>query len=164
MRIGLGQSSGSSFLEKFRYVIVASQPLSNHSKRTSFRLESLQTRTPLVEEPEKHESIESLTATPTGLLLIVVLNFVIVRFLKWFVEGVCLTPMTPQFALRVLLFASISAAGWFAFQQRRLWFLRLSVIEIASHMIASLDEFEANTAANLRVIQEVYLMSRGRRR
>lgn len=154
-------ASTSSFLEQFRYILVASQLLSDHSNRSSQRFGPL----PLPRSQEDQSSTNSsnviLTASPPGLLITVTIAFLFVTFIKWVLDGLT-SPLTKStLAVRAMASTLLVAITYYHCIRGRMQYLRLEVIEAASTMVSTLQDFEDVLASNTNLIQEVELLSRG---
>ena len=155
----LGRAENAKFLEHFRYILVASQLLSEHQGFVPPR--------PMQVNPEgPHESLNEYKATATsltGAFLTATTSFAVVWLVHWARAGHAgnLSKGRALIVLSVLVGAAIVLYAW----ARRQWLqnLRQNAVNSASALVTNLQAFDASTSAALILVQEVELVSRGYR-
>ncbi|KAK8218137.1 Mysoin-binding motif of peroxisomes-domain-containing protein [Phyllosticta capitalensis] len=155
----LGRADNARFLEHFRYIIVASQLLTESSGQGTFKIPAA----PGIDGQQqtadyKIESVNVTGATATG-----VGAFVTVCLIQWardqeeggFSKG----------RLLVAVFATAVGLTFAYAHATRKWLqhLRHRAINTASVLVANLQTFDTASSSALMLIQEVELVSRGYR-
>lgn len=155
----LGRADNARFLEHFRYMLVASQLLSENN---GYGLP----RTATVHLDGTAESLNEYKAgatSVTGALLTATTSFAVVWLLHWskagrvggFSKGRALVVVSIFVGLAIVLYA----------YARRQWLhnLRQNAVTSANGLVTNLQAFDASTSAALLLVQEVELVSRGYR-
>ena len=154
----LGWTKNAHFLEQFRYIIVASQLLSDHSNPSSYQRQSL----PRPAASTKHLEREQLfAASPLGLSLTAATAFLLAWSIRWLHCKWWSDYSIPGVLLLGLAFAATSTIIYAYIRRQYLHSLRLQAIESASVLTINMQEFDATASAGLTLIQEVELISRG---
>ncbi|KAF2146570.1 uncharacterized protein K452DRAFT_218679 [Aplosporella prunicola CBS 121167] len=150
----LGTADNARFLEHFRYIIVASQLLSEHTGQGTFAFPSAQGGPQAVEYKGASVGVVGASATGAG-------AFIMVLLIHW---------ATKRNGFSVgrlfLVVVSLGVGLTVAFTHvRRQWLqhLRHRVVNTASTLIANLQTFDTATSSALMLVQEVELVSRGYR-
>ncbi len=157
----LGRTENAHFLEQFRYIIVASQLLTERSIPSNYRRQSFPV--PVNDEASKLRGDDCASVSWVGLCLTGVAAFILAWSIHWIRSAgrihlsgwrICLTLSTA-----VMMFGGLYAL------LRRQWlhYVRAQAVETASSLTASAQNFDAAAAAALTWIQEVELVSRGYR-
>lgn len=156
----LGRADNQRFLEHFRYLIVASQLLGEHTGQGAFRTAAIPHFDPSTQSQSpgyKHASTSLTGASLTGAAA-----FLLVWLLHWsrskptgFSKG--------RLFLAFLVFAAVAIICYAYMRRQWLQYLRQQAVEAASVLVANLQSFDASTSSALALIQEVELVSRGYR-
>jgi len=155
----LGRADNQHFIEHFRYLIVASQLLSDHTGQGTLRSVSLQNFPPNDRSPSPEFKVATINLT--GAVLTGATAFILVWLLHWsrsragFSKG--------RIVLVLVLFAVVASTSYGYARRQWLQYIRQQAVQGASVLITNLQAFEASTAAALALIQEVELVSRGYR-
>ena len=155
----LGWTNTANFLEQFRYIIVASQLLNDHSKRASYRTQDLPKPLggdlSIFQGQNKH-----FVPTFRGLFLTTLAAFVGVYTIQWLRAWVLST--TPLSGAIALLIFTIFALGIYAYVERReRHHVQDHTVRCASCLTACMQDFDDATSASMTLIQEVDLLSQG---
>ncbi|KAJ9646528.1 hypothetical protein H2199_002577 [Coniosporium tulheliwenetii] len=157
----LGRADNVRFLEHFRYIIVASQLLSEHPGQTSFK-----------PPPNPHTgSVATAPATGfsnastnvTGAVVTAVAAFALVWLLHWARGGRPSGFSKGRLSLVLAVFVAVATVAYSYVRRQWLQYVRQQAVNIASTLIANLHAFDASTSTALTLIQEVELVSRGYR-
>ena len=157
----LGWETSTSFLEHFRYMIVASQLLNDHFSRSplqnSFR--SIPSDYQNLVQAQSHEA--KIGATPGGLLFIIILMFGFVGFIQSFQQTYRTNGGSFSLFIIAILWMVLLKIMQSAVRQQRLHSIRARALRSASRIIAGLKSFDVATSTCTRFIQEAELISRG---
>ncbi|KAF2253106.1 hypothetical protein BU26DRAFT_449615 [Trematosphaeria pertusa] len=153
----LGRADNQRFLEHFRYLIVASQLLSEQGGLRATALPSF-----AADERAGPQQFHVATISLTGAVLTGATAFVLVWLIHWsrsrgsgFSRG--------RFVVVVAVFCAVAAAFYAYIRRQWLQYLRQQAVEGAAALVTNLQAFEASTSSALALIQEVELVSRGYR-
>ncbi len=155
----LGWTENAFFLEQFRYVIVASQLLNEHSNPNSYKRQKFPP--PSRDRPSLWETDQGFVPSPYGLLFTGVAAFALALSIRWlhkraatgfFRTGSLVTPLVVIVALVIF---------YYCFRRQWLHYLRSQAVENASTLTTNAQEFDAAAFAGITLIQEVELVSRG---
>ncbi|RMZ79638.1 hypothetical protein DV737_g3286, partial [Chaetothyriales sp. CBS 132003] len=145
----LTDSSEAPFLERFRYIIVASQLLTHNA------------------EPRGQKSADdATTALPfslRGAYVIVSLSFSFAWLLSW-LRARLKRPAkieSSEAALFVLVAVSLSVCLVVTARRQYLKFVRQSALAAASRLVSESQDFDSSTSAALRYIQEIEVVAKG---
>ena len=154
----LGRADNTKFLERFRYIIIASQLLSSHSFHGP--VGSVQSRDVLGPSP----STPQFTAfTLAGAGITASFAFALTWLVHWTMGGANPISRMGRTAVSVTLLA-LSAMVSYAYMRRQwLQSLRQQSLTESSELIASSQDFDNTMAGALALVQEVELVSRGYR-
>lgn len=157
MNSRLGRADNQRFLEHFRYLIVASQLLSEQGGLRATALPSF-----AADERAGPQQFHVATISLTGAVLTGATAFVLVWLIHWsrsrgsgFSRG--------RFVVVVAVFCAVAAAFYAYIRRQWLQYLRQQAVEGAAALVTNLQAFEASTSSALALIQEVELVSRGYR-
>ena len=148
-----------NFLEQFRYIIVASQLLSEHTKPFLYKRQAVPL--PGGEWPLKSTQENGFKLSPVGLsitgAIAVGLAYVIKRL-----QGVKLSDYSVA-TLSIITLLGILLTTVLYYYARRQWLhhLRLRSMETATTLTSNAQSFDAAATAAFTLIQEVELVSRG---
>lgn len=158
IRSRLGWTENTNFLEQFRYTIVASQLLNEHSNLGTYhRLKS--------PAEAGRDIIGSLNVNFS--LLGVSLTGVVAFVVAWVLHRLRSVDVRQWDSRRVVLLSLVliaSTAGFYFYVlQQCLNFVRGQAIKKASSLVTSAQRFNAAASSAVAMIQEVELASRGYR-
>ena len=155
----LGWTKNLNFLEQFRYIIVASQLLSEHTKPFAYKRQALPS--PRGEWPLKSEHDKGFKPGPVGLAITGITAVGLAYFIKR-LQGVKLSDYSTT-TLGIVTVLCIFLMINLYYYSRRQWlhYLRLRSMENATSLTTNAQNFEAAATAAFTLIQEVELVSRG---
>ncbi len=155
----LGWTKNLNFLEQFRYIIVASQLLSEQTKPFTYKRQALPP--PGGEWPLKSDQDNGFKLSPVGLSVTgataVGLAYIIKRL-----QGVKISDYRAT-TLGIIAVLGILLTIILYYYARRQWlhYLRLRSMENATSLTSNAQNFDAAATAAFTLIQEVELVSRG---
>ena len=164
MNINNAPTSASSFLEQFRYTIVASQLLNDHSNRSSHKVGPLPIPRLHDDRSTKGVTADNLEATPIGLSMTVGLAFLVIPFARWVLSGSTSSSTNFHLAARIIASVTVLACTYYQHRRAKLRQIRSHVIEAVSGMISSLQDFEDAVSSNAILIHEKEILSQGYKR
>ncbi|KAF2831788.1 hypothetical protein CC86DRAFT_463583 [Ophiobolus disseminans] len=152
----LGRADNERFLERFRYLIVASQLLGGQDGMRPTAMPSFPT-----DGRAGPQEFRIATISPIGAALTASTAFLLAWLLHW-------SQRQPGFStgrtlLVLVVFAAVATAVYGYMRRQWLQYLRQEAVDGASALVANLQAFEASTSSALALIQEVELVSRGYR-
>lgn len=157
----LGRADNARFLEHFRYLIVASNLLSEQAGQAATK-SAAPSRFSLPAPPEPAE-YGPTTFTTSGAVVIGVVAFALVWLVNW-------ARRTPdrgfnrgRIALVLALLVILATVGYGHIRRQLLQYLRQEAVSAASNVVTNFQAFEGSTSAALMLVQEVELVSRGYR-
>ncbi|KAF4309914.1 Proliferating cell nuclear antigen PCNA [Botryosphaeria dothidea] len=154
----LGRADNTRFLEHFRFTIISSQLLSEHSGQTAFKVPSgpADGSTQAVEYKGGSINVSGAAATGVG-------AFVVVSLLHWARESK--QGGFNKGRLFVVVMATAVGLTVAYAHAKRQWLqnLRHRAVAAASALVSNLQAFDTSTSSALMLIQEVELVSRGYR-
>ncbi|KAF1999382.1 hypothetical protein P154DRAFT_554837 [Amniculicola lignicola CBS 123094] len=152
----LGRADNQHFLEHFRYLIVASQLVSEQG--------GLRTSVPNFAPggPGPAQDFKVATTNLTGALLTGATAFSLVWLVHW-ARGPAAGFSKGRFLVVLAVFAAVATTCYAYLRRQWLQYLRQQAVEGAATLVANLQAFEASTSSALALIQEVELVSRGYR-
>lgn len=155
----LGWTKNLNFLEQFRYIIVASQLLSEHTKPFAYKRQVLPP--PGGEWPLKSEQESGFKLSSVGLAITGVTAVGLAYFIKR-LQGVKLSDYSVT-TLGIITILCILLTIILYYYARRQWlhYLRLRSMENATSLTSNAQNFDAAASAAFTLIQEVELVSRG---
>jgi hypothetical protein len=153
----LGRADNTRFLEQFRYIIVASQLLSEHSYGHGSRVGSQDEVTPGTDAPQRG------AFTLTGVVLTASLAFGLVWMIDWVRGGRESTVSTGRVTIALAILISLSALAYAYIRRQWLQYVRQLTLAEASNFVANAQALDGTTSAAITLIQEVELVSRGYR-
>ena len=157
MNSRLGRADNERFLEHFRYLIVASQLLSEQGGLRTAAIPNF-----AAEGRPSPQEFKVATTSVSGAVLTGATAFILVWLVHW-------SRNRPSGSSRartlVVLLAFAAVATAFYGDVRRQWLqhLRQQAVEGASALVTNMQAFETSTSSALALIQEVELVSRGYR-
>ena len=155
----LGWTENALFLEQFRYTIVASQLLNEHSNPKTYRR---QTFPPPTGDGSPHwRQDQNFVPSRLGLSLTGATAFAFAWSVHW-LQSKATVPHDPShICLFVSAIFAISSTLYYYFRRQWLHYLRVQAIESASSLTTNAQDFDAAAFAGITLIQEVELVSRG---
>lgn len=155
----LGRTENALFLEQFRYIIVASQLLNEHSNSKTYRRQTLPA--PTGDRSPHLRNDPNFIASTIGLSLTGATAFV----LAWSVRLLQSRAVVSYDPSHIFLFAlavfAIMVTLYYYLRRQWLHYLRIQAIESASSLTINAQHFDAVASAGITLIQEVELVSRG---
>ena len=157
----LGWPKDAHFLEQFRYIIVASQLLSEHSHQTSSKRRS--PPKPAGYLPSHRAQDGQFVPSPLGLSLTASTAFLLAWIVRWLHKKVLTRHGVPGILFLFLLFVPALTSIYAYVRRQSLHNLRLEAVKSASVLTTNMQGFDAVTSAGITSIQEIELVSRGYR-
>jgi hypothetical protein len=156
----LGRAENAKFLEHFRYILVASQLLTDQHGHASNRASYI----PNLHGSGAHLDEYRVAATSVaGALVTATTAFASVWLIHWAKAG-RLNTFSKGRALVVISAFILLAIVLYAYAKRQwLHYLRQNAVGAATSLITNLQAFDASSSAALTLVQEVELVSRGYR-
>lgn len=155
----LGWPENVHFLEQFRYLIVASQLLNEHTNPKTYQRQNLPP--PGGDGLSPWGTEQGFVPNPRGLVLTATIAFALAWSISWFRSQV----IADYSISTVLLSMSIIIITFIVlyYYSRRKWlqYLRVQAVESASSLISTAQDFDAAVIAGITLVQEVELISRG---
>lgn len=155
----LGWTGNTHFLEQFRYTIVASQLLNEHSSSKSYKRQSFPP--PTRDGSSRWDKEQSFAPSWQGLSLTVATAFVLAWSIRWFHNRSFARYSTTTVLFFFSVFSVILTLLYYYLRRQWLHFLRVTAVESASLLIMSAQDFDVAVSAGITLIQEVELVSRG---
>ncbi|KAL6703061.1 hypothetical protein ACN47E_010268 [Coniothyrium glycines] len=152
----LGRADNERFLERFRYLVVASQLLGEQAGLRASAIPNFAANG----RPGPHE-FNFATISPVGAAVTGATAFVLVYLLHWARRQPSISK--SRAVLMVLVFAAVATAAYAYMRRQWLQYLRQQAVQGVSALVTNLQAFEASTASALALVQEVELVSRGYR-
>ena len=150
----LGRSENAHFLEQFRYTIVASQLINDHTNLTSYN-PLRQSNAEAVRSDEDH----AFQFTWKGLCSTSIAAFAV----AWLIHFARKIASRWGLTLIVSILVLPCTILYRFFRRQWLQYLRKQAIEAASALVSNAQSFDAATSAAITLVQEVELISRGYR-
>lgn len=154
----LGSTDNAKFLERFRYIIVASQLLSSHSFRGPVGT-GLSRDAPV--QPPSPPQFTPFTLTGTGITAS--LAFALTWLVHWTRGGRHSMFGMGRMALSVAILSLFAVISYAYMRRQWLQSLRQQALTETSEFIANSQDFDNAMAGALALVQEVELVSRGYR-
>lgn len=153
----LGRVDNQRFIEHFRYLIVASQLLSQQGGLRTAAVPHF------VSNDRPHQQDFTVATTSlTGAGLTASTAFVLVWLIHWSrSRGSGFSK--SRFLLVLIVFAAVATTCYAYVRRQWLQYLRQQAVEAASTLVTNLQAFETSTSSAIALIQEVELVSRGYR-
>lgn len=151
----LGRADNTRFLEQFRYIIVASQLLSDnyyHGHTESNGGDISDTSAP-----------QPRAFTLTGATLTASTSFVLVWVINWTRGGRGSGLTTSRVASVVTLLVTSAVLAYVYIRRKWLQYLRQQILVEASSFVGNAQNLDRSTAGAMTLVQEVELVSRGYR-
>lgn len=151
----LGRADNSRFLERFRYIIVASQLLNTHSYLGQTGQPTRQLTLPVPDAPNVALTLRGTASTAS-----------IAFASAWMVNWVRGGKQGNGLGRVIVLLLAIGALAVVAYAYvRRQWlqYLRQQALSEISHFVGVAQQFDTAAAGALTLVQEVELVSRGYR-
>ena len=154
----LGWADSTSFLEQFRYIIVASQLLGERPNLGAYQHSvSLATA--------NNSTSEALTVqlSPFGIFLTGLTAFVLAWVAHW-VRTLNIEEIdTRSVLLYIAILITFTTGSYFFAQRQWMKYVRNQAIHNASTLVTSAQNFNTTASSAIALIQEVELVSRGYR-
>ncbi|KZF25908.1 proliferating cell nuclear antigen [Xylona heveae TC161] len=156
----LSRHENSRFLERFRYIIVASQLL-NENVKPAYNLSTLKDRSS--QNRNISASGEKASSNLTGVLITAITAFSLVLFLHQTLGGRKVSWSKGPLAVTTILIGLLTFLAYAYLARQWLQYLRTRALNSASDYVDRSQEFDAAGATAINLIQEVELVSRGYR-
>jgi len=155
----LGWTENALFLEQFRYTIVASQLLNEHSNPNTYKRQRFPP--PIRDRQSGWENKQHLAPSAVGLFTTGATAFVLAWAVRW-LKSEAVTHYSRS-RITVIALAVVVLIMFFYYYLRHQWlqYLRNQAVESASSLTINAQEFDAAVFAGITLIQEVELVSRG---
>ena len=154
----IGRKENTKFLEQYRYIIVASQLLSNHQYHGSTYASPMARST----GDGQGDGLASLD-NPIGAAATASVALGITYIVKWTVSAPEVQIFIVRIAIMSGLLAAIAIVGQAYLRRRFLHYLRQQNIVETNKFVENSQNVDAAMRAALSLIQEVELVSRGYR-
>ena len=155
----LDWTKNANFLEQFRYIIVASQLLNEHSKPATYKRQS--PPPPQGDWPLKFEQENGFKLSPVGLAVTGATAIALAYFIKR-LQGVKISQYSiTTIGIVASLIVLISTTLYYYARRQWLHYLRTRSMENATSLTTNAQNFDAAASAAFTLIQEVELVSRG---
>ncbi|KAI9845802.1 MAG: hypothetical protein M1837_004482 [Sclerophora amabilis] len=151
----LGRSDNASFLEQFRYIIIASQLL-NIDSNAPYHSLSNEIEQPTPAAPATHLSLVGAVATG-------IVAFALVYVLQWARRNGPSHLGKGRATIAASLIAIATAVLYAYFRRKWLTYIRQHAVDSASRFVTDSQNLDAAASASIALIQEVELISRGYR-
>ena len=155
----LGWPENVHFLEKFRYLIVASQLLNERSNIKPYERPKLPP--PAGDGIAEWETEVSFIPSPRGVVLTIVISFALAGSIRWISSQTISSLSVSATLLFLLLIGVATVALYYYFRRQWLQYLRVQAVESATFFIATSQDFDAAASTGISLVQEVELVSRG---
>ncbi|KAI9877897.1 MAG: hypothetical protein M1830_001810 [Pleopsidium flavum] len=155
----LGRAENERFLEQFRYIVVASQLLSDHANPTYYNPGDRQGSSLSGSSAGSQKLLVSLSGT----LITAASAFAFVWILHWARGGKNAQWSQGRISIVVILFFATTTTVYAYVRRQWLQYLRHQAVESATLLVSSAQEFDASASATITLVQEVELVSRGYR-
>lgn len=156
MNSRLGRADNARFLERFRYIIVASQLLSSHSYvNQSTNRQPRETTIPSPDGPQ----LGALSLA--GVAVTALFAFAIVWLIHWTRGGDNSTAGKGRVVVFLLVAVIIAVVSYAYMRRQWLQYLRQQTIVEVSDFVIRAQEFDHSVAGAMTLVQEVELVSRG---
>ena len=154
----LGRADNTRFLEQFRYIIVASQLLSEHL------YQGHPGDTGPVHETESPIAAPHLGRfTLTGAIITAASAFGLAWVIHWARGDQNSNASSGRVIVVVILFVALAILGYAYVRRQWLQYLRQQTLTEASKFVAKAQRLDVAISASVALIQEVELVSRGYR-
>ena len=161
MHLTFGWVTRDSFLERFRYIIVASQLLNDSPHRPSHKPFVLPEIGAYNQEEVNQNNNTLSAATPAGLLMTLIFTFMVVGLARWVQIGIATHATILHLILRAILLITALMLINFYLERQRLHHLRLRALKAASRLVTSLHDIEALISSSITFVQETELVAHG---
>lgn len=152
----LGRADNARFLERFRYIIVASQLLNAHSLLGQGNFPSREITLPAPDLPQHG------TLTLSGTAATAATAFALAWMVHWVRGGKQGTGL-GRIAILLSVVGVLAAISNAYVRRQWLQYLRQQTLSELSHFVSVSQEFDTAASAALTLVQEVELVSRGYR-
>lgn len=154
----LGRADNARFLERFRYIIVASQLLSAHSYLAQPGYGQSRDAVVAVPDAPQHGALTLAGASFSALFA-----FALAWFVHWTRGGVSSAGGKGRTAVFLAVIIALATVSYAYVRRQWLQYLRQQTIAKISGFVNKSQEFDTAAAGSLTLVQEVELVSRGYR-
>ncbi|KAK4897368.1 hypothetical protein LTR27_004888 [Elasticomyces elasticus] len=155
----VGATDNARFLEHFRYIVVASQLLSEYLDQGA--LQGTQPQAPGLDGTADETGIPSVRTSLYGAAATAALAFALVYLIHWARSSRGGYISRGRVALALAVFAVLASLGYAYVRRQWLKFLRRNAVSTASTLTANWQAFEVSSSSALAFVQEVELVSKG---
>lgn len=156
----IGRTENLLFLERFRYILVASQLLNRQPNHTSYERRN---HPNLSEDATRFSLDEIQPSSLYGVIATGVASFAFAWSLNW-VRELRKASVSPWKLMIVILVVFLGITAFYRyFRRQRLHNLRGRAVEVAASYVNASRSFDAVASATVALIQEVELVARGYR-
>lgn len=155
----MGWTENALFLEQFRYTIVASQLLNEHSNPNTYKRQRFPQ--PNGDGQASWKKKQRLAPSSIGLLTTGVTAFILAWVVRW-LKSKAVTHFSRS-RIVVVAVAVVVFMLFLYYYLRHQWlqYLRIQAVASASSLTINAQEFDAAASAGITLVQEVELVSRG---
>ncbi|KAF2099339.1 hypothetical protein NA57DRAFT_38732 [Rhizodiscina lignyota] len=152
-------AENARFIEHFRYILVASELLEEHTNQAPFKANSTPNESTLAPSPIDFKIITPASAIATG-----VAALTLIWLVHWSRGSLRAHTFNKSKAAIVLVALTIVATVFYVYARRQLLlYLRHQAVTSVSTLATNLHSFDASSSSAILLIQEVELVSRGYR-
>lgn len=155
----LGWPENVHFLEQFRYLIVASQLLNEHSNPKTYQRQNLPP--PKGDRSSSWDTEQRFVPSPRGLALTATIAFALAWSIRWLRSRAIADYSISTILLSLSMAAVALAVLYYYFRSKWLQYMHVLAVESASSFILAAQDFDAAVFAGITLVQEVELVSRG---
>lgn len=153
----LGRAENAKFIEHFRYILVASQLLTEHYGQTEAKT------IPNLSPNISPEEFKAVTTSVAGAVITASTAFALVWLIHWSRDGKTNSFHKGKVSLVLMAFVLVGTVLYGYARRQWLLYLRQQAVTAGSTLATNLQAFNSSSAAALTLIQEVELVSRGYR-
>lgn len=153
----LGRAENAKFIEHFRYILVASQLLTEHYGQSEVKT------IPNLEGSLRPEEYKAVTTSVAGAVVTATTAFALVWLIHWSRDGKLNSFHKGRVAIVITTFVLVGTVLYAYARRQWLLYLRENAVTAGSTLVTNLQAFNSSSVAALTLIQEVELVSRGYR-
>lgn len=153
----LGRAENAKFIEHFRYILVASQLLTEHYGQSDIKT------IPNLEGSIRPEEYKAVTTSVAGAVVTATTAFALVWLIHWSRDGKLNNFHKGRVAVVITTFILVGTVLYAYARRQWLLYLRQNAVTAGSTLVTNLQAFNSSSVAALTLIQEVELVSRGYR-
>ncbi|KAF2234469.1 hypothetical protein EV356DRAFT_567124 [Viridothelium virens] len=158
----MGRADHTRFLEHFRYIIVASQLLTENPGPSALRPNIPQLNSPR-EQSSNFEKSQAIPINTVGAAATALTAYALVWLLNWARPSQTAGPNRLRVFIVLSAFSLLIIGIYVSARRQWLRYLRQEAVESVSTLVAHIQGLDASTSSALLLIQEVELVARGYR-